>query len=485
MVTFATEFPVAQPLDRAAFVAQIISWLRGSEYSTVLDDHRDADIEGETAYLRSRTGEELRLREFCRARDLEAIGFRHDFPDNDGRVWRTEAVVRRGAASHEQALMRLRTQCIAREPGARLEAPRKPYLVKAMLRDGWGGKDGILHVTDQPLWLTDEDSSLQLARDVTLGRANRHLPVVFVSATATSRWLLSRQEVEKLAYDLGGVAHVVVEPSRTFSFRLRDQTAGANAYGGTLGIALPGRGIVRRLHLGWQLQDSSDLLTAARLASMAIRSQMPAVGWDWTELQEQALRLQRERDRSRLSAEESEKLYLEEIENLKDRIRQLDEQLAARARSEAYYDDDDRGLPEILVARLGPEVYPGEFSDRLRLAAKLACAVADQVGLDRRSKALLEAAVKNLPSSPALLELLQDLKRATKDPRRAATELTALLLRHGYREKSENRHIRLEAKDGYTGLDAITLPKTPSDSRGLTNLRKQIERTLGIAKLLE
>ena len=104
--------------------------------------------------------------------------------------------------------------------------------------------------------------------------------------------------------------------------------------------------------------------------------------------------------------------------------------------------------------------------------------MADQVGLDRRSKALLEAAVKNLPSSPALLELLQDLKRATKDPRRAATELTALLLRHGYREKSENRHIRLEAKDGYTGLDAITIPKTPSDSRGLTNLRKQIERTL-------
>jgi hypothetical protein len=82
-----------------------------------------------------------------------------------------------------------------------------------------------------------------------------------------------------------------------------------------------------------------------------------------------------------------------------------------------------------------------------------------------------------------LNELKQDLDRVTKDRRRVATELTSLLRRHGYSEKSDNKHIRLEAAEEFDGLDAITLPKTPSERRGLRNLRTQIERALGINKI--
>ena len=186
----------------------------------------------------------------------------------------------------------------------------------------------------------------------------------------------------------------------------------------------------------------------------------------------------------RLTAEESERLYLEEISNLQDRIGQLQEELATRAVAETP-DGGLAFLPSRMTDLLGPEIYPGEFSDRLRLAAKIACDVAEQVGLDKRSKSLLEAAVARLPVSPALIELLEDLKRATKDPKRVSSNLTALLSRHGYAEKSDNRHVRLEAGAGYLGLDSITVPKTPSDTRGLQNLRTQVERTLGIAKLAE
>ncbi|WP_146604716.1 hypothetical protein [Rhodoplanes roseus] len=219
-----------------------------------------------------------------------------------------------------------------------------------------------------------------------------------------------------------------------------------------------------------------------REAIITIRSQMPSEGWDWTELQEQALRRQRERDHNRLSIAETESLYKDEIENLQDRIRQLEGQIAAHQTEEAI-EVEDGLLSSLLAKQVGPELYPGEFSDRLRFAAKDCASRAEQIGLDRRSISVLQAIAKNLPTSPALSELLEDLQRATKDPKRIAAELTAILLRHGYREKADNKHIRLEAKNGYDGLDAITLPKTPSDQRGLTNLRKQIERTLGISKL--
>jgi hypothetical protein len=73
----------------------------------------------------------------------------------------------------------------------------------------------------------------------------------------------------------------------------------------------------------------------------------------------------------------------------------------------------------------------------------------------------------------------------TRDSRRAADAITTLLTRHGYQQKSDNKHLRLEAKDSFAGLEALTLAKTPSDTRALKNMKAQIIRALGILKLSE
>jgi len=484
MLPLATEFPVKTSNNRAAFVAEVIAWLRGTSYSTVLDSKSDKDLDGANAHLSSATGEELRLRELRDADDWSAIGFRHDFPDDEGRLWRTEGVLRRATTGLGHDIVRLRTQCLARTPGAQLKTPRKPFLIKALLMNGWGGTDETLAVSDQPVQLGDNDEGLAAAKAVTFGEATTWLPTVYVSAAADAAWLLDEREIEKLAYDLGGLAHVVVEPSRAFSFRLRDESAGRNAYGGTVGISVPGQGIIRRYFLGWQIQDSKELALAVRAAATRLRSQMPAFGWDWTELQEQALRAQRERDRNRLTPEEIEQLYKDEIENLRDKIRQQEQQIDSGV-VEGVGTDDGEFSTGNLIRRIGPEIYPGEVSDRLRFAARIALKVADQIGLEERSKVILQRVVDRLPVSPALSELSQDLRRATKDPKRIARELISLLGRHGYVEKSDNKHIRLEAGKGYDGLGSITLPKTPGEHRGLNNLRSQIENTLGITKLTD
>lgn len=209
---------------------------------------------------------------------------------------------------------------------------------------------------------------------------------------------------------------------------------------------------------------------------------MPAFGWDWTELQEQALRLQREREKDSLTEAEWNKLHQEQIDNLHDRIRELEQQLSVSPAASLGTDEAEFST-ENLIQRVGPEVYSGEISDRLRLAAKTTLSFGEQIGLDDRSKAILQRFVERLPASPALAELSQDLARATKDPRRVASALISLLTRHGYSEKSDNKHIRLEANKGFNGLNTITLPKTPSESRGLRNLKSQIERALGLTNL--
>lgn len=483
MTFFATEFPIKGLPSAGSFVAEIVAWLRGTTYSTVLDDVGESDLDGVAPVIRANSGEELRLRVLRDAEAERAIGFRHDFPDGEGRLWRTEAVLRRGAAANGQDLIRLRTQCVARVPGARLDTPRKPYLLKSLLAERRGGVDGNLEVSDQAIWLADDETGLATARSVIAGEASRRLPIVYISGVGRSRWALSKDQIARLAYDLGGVAHVIAEPDRSFSFRLKDSTDSRNVYGGTIGLALPDRGIVRRYFLGGRLADPRTLQSTLRDVACTLRSQMPAEGWDWTELQEQSLRQQRERERNWLSTAETEALYEEEIANLKDQVGQLKGQLSPSDLSGGG-DSDEGLLPTSIAAQIGPELYPGELVDRLRVAAKAALQHADQDGLDARTKVILQRFVE-VPSSTGLAELIEDLKRATKDPRRMAAQLGELLSRHGYNEKPRNKHVVLEPRTGFSGLENITVPTTPSDNRGLTNMRKQVERTLGLSKLAD
>ncbi|MBP2513832.1 hypothetical protein [Sphingomonas sp. PvP018] len=485
MQPFATEFPVKRFDNKAAFPSEVFAWLRGMRGSTILSSTAEREFDDENVYLIAASGEELRVRELTQDGVRIAVGFQHDMPDNQGRVWRTEAVLRRGANDTGQDVIRFRTQCIAKRPGAFLESPKKPYLIKALLKEGWGAVDGEIEVFDEPLWLEDDEEDVALAELILDGKASLWLPIIYVSATEGGGWLLTTDEIEKLAYDLGGVAHVVVEPNRQFSFRLKASSDGRNIYNGTLGIAMPHRGFIRRFFIGTQFPDVASLVGDVRAAVVGLRGFMPSVGWDWTAMQEQVLRNQRVALRGSLSETAADELlddYTKQLEDLQEENRWLKEQQNSQAVTKIATEERD-STTEGVFGGVGKEIYPGEMADRIRLAARTALSVKDLNGIDGRSIAVWEGIVERVPRSPGLDELLADLERATKDPKRMAKEVTAVLQRHGYHSKSDNKHIRLEPDEGYNGLQNITVPKTPGEVRGLKNQRKQIERTLGISKL--
>ncbi|WP_165895215.1 hypothetical protein [Sphingomonas sp. PP-CC-3G-468] len=485
MQPFATEFPVKRFDNRAAFPSEVFAWLRGMRSSRILSSTVQRELEDENVHLIAGSGEELRVRELTQEGVRVAVGFQHDMPDDQGRTWRTEAVLRRGAIDAEQDVIRFRTQCLAKRPGAFLESPKKPFLIKALLKEGWGGIDGEIEVLDEPLWLEDDDEDVALAELILDGEASRWLPIIYVSATEGDRWLLTKDEIEKLAYDLGGVAHVVVEPNRQFSFRLKASCDGRNVYNGTLGIAMPHRGFIRRFFLGIRFPDVASIVGDIRAAAVGLRGFMPSVGWDWTEMQEHVLRNQRVALRGSLSESAADELfddYNKQLNDLQEENRWLKEQRHSQAVTEIAAEERDPTTEGVFQGVI-KEIYAGEMADRIRLAARTALTVAESNGIDGRSVAVWEGIVERVPRSTGLDELLADLERATKDPKRMANEVTAVLQRHGYHGKSENRHIRLEPDDGYHGLQNITVPKTPGEIRGLKNQRKQIERTLGISKL--
>ncbi|WP_139020441.1 hypothetical protein [Citromicrobium sp. JLT1363] len=486
MAMFATEFPTSSCKNNAAFLAEVIAWLRGMKSSTVLYAEAASDVERENAHFLSETGEELRLRELKEGEDWSAIGFRHEVPDEFGRLWRTEGILKRDIQDKSQSILRVRSQCLALQPGARLEYPKKTYLIKALLKSDWGGRDHLCSVSDKPKLLTDDEAGIEIAAKIAAGDATRWLPVVYISADDNGGWLLSPQQIEKLAYDLGGIAHVVVEPSRDFSARLREFSGGKNVYGGTVGIALPNRGFIRRLFFSWQIQNSIDLANTAKKIATSIRSQMPSFGWDWSDLQDGALRAQRSALKGNRSDDEINDLlneYSKQINDLNSEKKDLERRLSDTQDISNRVSDDDEFRDTNLVKLIGPELYSGEVSDRIRYAARIALDASENLGLDDRSGEIFARLLERIPPSPALTEFKKDLRRATKDPKRLANEVTSLMIRHGYQEKSDNKHIRLEPQDGFEGTGSITVPKTPSDSRGQKNLSKQIERAVGVSKL--
>lgn len=486
MLPFATEFAVKRSINRAAFPAEVFAWLRGMRHSTILNSST-RELDGENVYLIAKGGEEFRMRGLKHEEGWEAIGFRHDLPDDQGRIWRTEAVLKRGSADDDQDLVRFRTQCIAGRPGAFLETPKKPFLIKALLKNGWGGEDGEIEVCDEPLWLEADDGDLTLANLILSGKGSKSLPIIYISAMGDGEWLLTEDAIEKLAYDLGGIAHVVVEPNRRFSLKLRDQSDGRNLYGGTIGIALPLHGFIRRFFLGRNFENVDEIVGGVRSSVINLRVHMPTSGWDWTDFQEQTLKSQRAAYRGSLSQADADQLlddFTKQLEDIQEENRQLKEQLSAQVAIGLAEEEGDFATDGILQS-VGKEIYPGELVDRIRFAAETALDAAEAKGIDERSIAIWKRVVQRVPRSPALDKLLEDLSRATKDTKRVAAEVSGLLERHGYRAKSENKHIRLEPQAGFVGLLNITLPKTPSENRGLKNLCKQIERTLGIGNLPE
>ncbi len=490
MSLFSTEFLLHDDVGYADFMMQTLSWVQGIRNSRVLSGEAEAVEDGDNITYRAGSGETLMLRALRKEGVHVAFGCRHDLPDDQGRAWRTEAVLRRTA---EGNLLRVRAQCLATQPLARTETPKRTHLIRDLIEKGRVLPDGPLPIQTVPHRLDSGEESLELATAITEGTAPLGLPVVYVSLRDETGAALTSAQLERMARDLCGIAHVVVEPSRTFSLALRHRTGGRNVYGGTIGLSVPGRGIVRRLHLGPSYPDSATLAAEVQRAATELRTGLPSRGgWEWHDLQEQVLADQRSKERSRLTDDEAKALMAAEVAEVEalfaaglaakdDRIRELTARISAlqdenEALSEAL--DRQSGLPDLGMA----EIYPGEMADRLRAAARAALEQGRDKGWDERSLAVFRVLAAR-PVSQGYRDLRDDLREATADPKKMDKTVQRLLEFHGYVFKSNNGHPKMVPAEGFPGLGSVTLANTPGDVRAGKNQKSEIEGAMGLKVL--
>ncbi|SFF67588.1 hypothetical protein SAMN04488120_12225 [Fontimonas thermophila] len=401
--------------------------------------------------------------------DVDLAGIRYSRHDND-LEWLTTVVFSRTSSD---AWVGVRVECESQHAAARLPSAKKPVVVRTVLESLGGAADGPLPIRDTAHILTNTD--IDLAAKLIRGDAGCRLPIVYVSARFQGGYIL---DVNRLAADLSGMAHVVVEPNRPFSVRLQLEVDSENVYGGTIGIYWPEGGGRRAFFLGGDYSTPGHLAGAIKdEVRAALLNRRPIARCTWAYVRETASRqaiLSLKASGSKAIDEYVEK-FDQEIEAKNQRLEEAESEIQ-RLRNELRVYEARAGTASGGLLRLGRErdLYPNEVLGILLDAIEDA---ATRVQHDSRRQHVLRSILEanRLEENP-LEGRREQLKRLLRGTSTIDGKLRRELEDMGFSISEDGKHFKIvfQGDDRYT----FTLSKSGSDWRGGRNAASDIGRLL-------
>lgn len=228
MLTFKTQFPIDNHKDIDEIIEVGRVWLANSPHSSLSELMKNAKGIGDE-WTANSDNELVMFHRFDD--DVRVAAFRHENLDSGGVRWVTEVTSHKDSDSF---WVSVQLSADSELPVERVDPGKRPYVLKNIMELVGGGIDGALTVSDTPYYLNE--SEIDLASDIIVGKAGCLMPTVFISADNSNA---PHVDPSQIARWLSGMAHVVVEPSRAFSFRLMNEVFNENAYGGAVAIYWP------------------------------------------------------------------------------------------------------------------------------------------------------------------------------------------------------------------------------------------------------
>jgi hypothetical protein len=466
MLSFATEFPVNDDRDATAFIHSIERWILGSPHTRFTSE--DLASMPDQAEWELRKGNEHVHVIKAQGMGVDAVAARYTRSDS-GLEWETTIVF---SCTPADAWVGLRVACESQHPAVRLPPAKKPVVVRTLLEELGGATDGNLVVADTSHRLTN--TNIPLAASLITGQAQCRLPVVYVSAGFHGEYLL---DVDRLASDLAGLAHVVVEPNRQFSLRLKIDVSSMNVYGGTIGIYWPDGGGRRSFFIGQGNETSSEIAKAiGEEIRTALVNRRPLHRVTWAAVQASRSRsvIEALRASGSQEVERYAKAFDGELDAKEQRIADAEREVRRLRRELDIYEAKHLATSGIALGT-GDEqdFYPNEIINIVRDALRDA---PDRVPADSRRRHVLAAVLNANPElhetadrREALKELLRDFRNLDQGKRKALEDM-------GFQISEEGKHIKItfQGDDRYV----FTLPKSGSDHRGGLNAASDIARLL-------
>jgi hypothetical protein len=467
VLSFVTDFPIRLTNDSLAFLCAIRKWLLGSPHTGLLaGDLEEMTNRDEWSFQKQRERlESLR----CVSADRDDAAVRY-VKNEQGLEWVSTIVFSRRQSVN--SWVSIAVSCESQRPATIIPIARKPVVVHTLLRSLGGAADGDLDVGAAPVRLENVD--IDIAARCISGEAGCRLPIVYVSASFQGDHIV---DVDHLADKLAGMAHVVVEPNRPFSLRLRSDVNSRNVYGGTVGIYWPDGGGRRSYFLSPENPSASAIESAIfEEVRTALTNRRPLARCTWAAVQEavsrRAYNTLKERGSTDLESYISE--FDKELHAKGEQLADAEKEIARLRAEVRKYEAGGPADSRIALALGGEqEFYDGELTEIVRDALESAWQHATN---DSRRQHLLGAVVAAIPSSDEARSKRERLKAILRDFRTMGAKTRRSLLEFGFIIEDEGKHYKLiyQGDDRYT----FTLPKSGSDYRGGLNAAGDISRLL-------
>jgi hypothetical protein len=361
MLVWSTQIPVVPSKTIDDLAAVCTKWITGSPHATWKRELVPT-ASGDAIVTREHGEQRISVARAYAGSD-QYFGFRHHWRDADKLEWITDVI---GWHSGSRFLVGVHLSCQTAGVGVRVPDPKKPYIVRQILEDLGGDLDGSFQVSSEPRFLGEGE--IDLAKKILTGEAQHYLPVVYLSATWRN---VPALDAASLAQWTGGMAHVVVEPSRSFSFVLANKVDRQNPYEGAVAIFWPpGGGPPSRFFPNHFEEHSRFASSIAKTVQKALAGRRPESRVTWDYIHELLVRekIRQLREQGTASVDEYIKAFGEENGILHARADELEEenarlkQLLAGYESRVQVQTSGGGLLNLPGEH---ELFPGEFTDIL------------------------------------------------------------------------------------------------------------------------
>jgi hypothetical protein len=461
MLSFATEFPIRETTSNG-FVDAVRRWMIGSPHANFSTETLK-DIP-ESGRWKLETDDNCLEGLFSRRGFSETSAFK--YTATDGQIeWVTEVVF---SKSEFDNWVGIRTSRESFQPQSSLPPAKKPLLVRTIIDGLGGGLDGEIYVSDKPHFLSEND--VTMAVRLLNADSDNYLPLVYLSYPFPGEPAI---DPYPLARSLGGMAHVIVEPSRDFSRSIQKDVGSRNVYGGSVGVYWPS-GQRFKYYFNNFIENEFDLRQAIVWdIRAALVNRRPFGRCTWSKAEAEVAQSVFESLKSsgshdvaeyvaafdvEIAAKDSQLQDAEaEIVSLRAQIRSLDRRNQSQLNSWSIESEQ--------------ELRDGEFSEILKEAID---AAANNSQDGSRRQHVLHAAAAGIPNSDNLKICREKLKDILKGYRNMTPTIKSDLNNLGFTIDDDGKHYKLiyMQDDRYT----FPLPKSGSDWRGGMNAASDISK---------
>ncbi len=459
MLSFFTEFPVIDACTYDEFNKEIKNWVLKSPHSNIVNEDFPNRYETEEKIINSENQKILVIKD-----SNNNIGYKNIVYDRS-LTWET---IITHSTIDGNPWVSIRVSVESNSPIIRLPESKKPIICKNLVSKFGGSYDGELMVQDSPHFLNDSD--LNIAKNIIESNSSNRLPIVYVSKPFRGKWDI---DVNKLAYDLSGMAHVVVEPTRDFSKNLMKITFSKNVYGGSIGIYWPN---VSQRKTFFSEQFSNDKNSYEKSITEYVKKSLlnrrPLAACTWSSIQLNMASHNYNSLKNSKSADLDKYIlnFDSEMFAKNEKLEESEKEIS-RLSSELKRYEEESGYKSYLKINCGTsqDLYNGETSS---IIIDLIKAALENSKENSRVETILKEIVNNNEYPEERNELKNSIKNCLRNYRKFDAKIRRELEDIGFTISEDGKHYKLTLFDDKKLV--FTASKTPSDNRSGLNLSSVI-----------